>query len=156
MSHWLESGVFDQSAMAEGTQPESDLSKFNGAVWARARALFLGGDPAPDPAHPRWDDAIDYYEQRAAGSEFEWSWSGREEDLTTFTGLIDRSDRAAQAAVVVGAAIAANHLVAAVDAWLATRLRTLDGGRGLPSLSVLPRRYASGERWVIRIDWSIG
>ena len=125
MSHYLESGRFDADAAA-GIQPETDPATYNGSVWAIAQGLYLPGG-VPDPGSPEHDAALAWYEGRAAGPGYLWSWTGREADLVRFRGLISAADDARRQQSAALGVILANHLISAIDALVAARLKATTG-----------------------------
>lgn len=131
MSRYDASGAFDADPAEPGTQPEEDPSTYNGSVWELARGLYLPGGVA-DPASPLYQSAIGYYEQRAAGPQFLWSWAGSEPELDRFRRLIDAADDESRTATTALGLVLANHLVAAIDALVVARLRG-DSGATLDS-----------------------
>lgn len=128
MSQYLRSGEFDRDPAAPGVQPELDPESYNGTVWALARAIFLPGG-AGSPGTAEYDRALEYYDERAAGPDFLWSWEGEEASLERFRALIGRADDAARTARGALGAVLANHLVSAVDALVLARLHAAAGAR---------------------------
>lgn len=120
LSSWPRSGAFDGDARQTGIQPETDPDSYNGAVWGLARDLYLPEGAGPE--HPAWGRALEYYGSRAIGPAFLWDWRGREESLQRYRDLIDRSDQALRTATVALGGVVANHLFAAVDAFVSSRL----------------------------------
>ncbi|MBW3554933.1 MAG: hypothetical protein KY466_15610 [Gemmatimonadetes bacterium] len=125
MSHYVESGLFDTDPVA-GIQPEEDPTTYNGSVWEVARGIFLPGG-SPSPGSPEHAAALAWYEERAAGPGFLWSWAGREGDLDRFRALIGRADDAHRTRTTAFGVILANHLVSAIDGLVAARLRAATG-----------------------------
>jgi len=147
LSHWQRSGAFDTDLATEGIQPEGDATTYNGAIWARAVGLFLGGGVG-EPTDPGYETALGYYRDRAWGPEYLWDWSGTGDAMGEFAGLIESSDdRARQATNVLGVVIA-NHLVAAVDAYLSAR-----GSPVSVDVRAEPREARVGARWEARVRW---
>lgn len=125
MSHYLESGLYDTDPAA-GIQPEEDPTTYNGSVWEVARGIYLPGG-SPSPGTPEHADALAWYEERAAGPEFLWSWAGRDGDLERFRALIGSADDANRTRTTAFGVILANHLVSAIDGLVAGRLRAAAG-----------------------------
>lgn len=121
MSAYLASGAFDLDA-AEGVQPETDPTTWNGTVWEIARGLHLPGGVPPDPDSPEYARALDWYVGRAAGPGFLWSWAGAEVELDRFRRLIRSADDARRSQTLALGLILANHLVSAVDALIMARM----------------------------------
>ena len=120
MSHYLASGAFDADPAA-GLQPEEDPATYNGSVWSLARGIYLGG--TSDPGSPEYAAALAWYEDRAAGAGFLWTWAGRDAERARFLSLIDAADDAHRLRTTALGLVLANHLVAAVDALIASRRR---------------------------------
>ncbi len=121
MSHYAESGRYDVDGSNPGLQPESDAGTYNGQIWALALSLYAPGGSA-EPGTPGYARALDYYGAHAIGPAFIWSWTGHETELARFRGLIDDADGRARQAGLAAGLILANHLVSAVDAFLAARV----------------------------------
>lgn len=120
MASWGSSGRFDADPDVPGLQPEPDPSTFNGSVWQRARGIYSVG-PGQGPTDPAYQAAVDYYSSRAYTDDFRWDWAGDAEALERYDGLIRESDERFRQATVVFGAVMANHLVSAVDAYVAAR-----------------------------------
>ena len=120
MSSWGRSGSFDADPGAPGLQPESDPSTFNGSVWQRARGIY-SVMPGQGPADPAYRAAVDYYSSNAYADAFRWDWSGNAGALERYDELIRESDERFRQATVLFGAVIANHLVSAVDAYVAAR-----------------------------------
>lgn len=148
LTNWDRSGAYDRDPVAAGLQPENDPAAFNGSIWSRA-VLIFPPDPGASLGDPSYDNALEYYRQRAYGTEFLWDWTDTGTQ-TEYGGLIEESDdRFRQATNVLGVVIA-NHVVSAVDAFLsarglpvATETRVApflgSGGGWTASLRVTPR-----------------
>ena len=134
LTKWTRSGAFDLDGSTPGIQPELDPTTFNGSIWALARDLFLPPGTQPGDGSPAWNQAVDYYRQRAYGPEFLWDWSGQPAAQQEFSDVIEASaDRFRQATDILGAVLA-NHVVSAVDAFLSGR-----AADAVSSLRVRPR-----------------
>ena len=120
LEHWSTSGRFDSDPVRGGLQPETNAATFNGSVWALASDLFLPSGEAEGT--PAFDRALTYYEERAYPTALLWDWTGEEESLERYRGLIDDSDERLRTATVVLGAVVANHLFSAADAFVAARL----------------------------------
>lgn len=135
LTHWTQSGTFDADPAAAGVQPEMDTATYNGWVWSLAARLFLpDGTPVP-VTDPGYQSALAYYGDRAYGPEMLWDWSGAPGAQEEFSRLVDESDRRFRHATAMLGIVIANHLISAVDAYLASRgvpatgLRVLPGGQ---------------------------
>ncbi len=122
MERFVESGPFDSDAGLPGIQPPGDEGTFNGSIWALARATFLPDPQAPDPNSPEFVRALEFYQQRAVGPNFLWSWrnAGLEQDL--FRQAINDSDEAFRRARQQLGLLLANHLLSTLDAFVSHRL----------------------------------
>lgn len=127
MGKFVESGPFDTDP-GPGLAPPDDPQSFNGRIWELAQRTFF-----PDPANPppagsaEYQRALQFYEQRAIGPNFRWSWrnAGLEQDL--FRQAIRESDEAFRLASQQLGFLLANHVLSAVDAFVTHRLS--GGGR---------------------------
>ena len=122
MERFVESGPFDSDPGMAGIQPPTDEHTFNGSIWALARQTFLPDPDAPDPNSPEFARALDFYQQRAVGPNFLWSWrnAGLEQDL--FRQAITDSDEAFRRARQQLGLMLANHLLSTLDAFVSHRL----------------------------------
>jgi hypothetical protein len=148
LTKWDRSGAYDRDPVVAGLQPENDPAAFNGSIWSRA-VLIFPPDPGASLGDPSYDSALEYYQQRAYGTEFLWDWTDTGAQ-TEYGGLIEESDdRYRQATNVLGVMIA-NHVVSAVDAFLSARGLPVTtetrvspflgaGGGWTASLRVMPR-----------------
>lgn len=126
LSQWRRSGAWDSDLARPGVQPESDPATYNGSVWALAREIFgVGVDSREDS--PEYLGALDYYRQRGYGQEFLWAWQDGSGDQARFGSLIRRSDQRFRDARRALWALAANHLLSALDGFVTVRLRTRSG-----------------------------
>ena len=148
MSHYARSGQYDIDPAA-GLQPEVDPGTYNGSVWDIARGLFLPGGSG-DPGSPEHERALAWYEDRAAGPGFLWSWVGREADLGRFRGLIGAADDSRRTQSTAVGVILANHLISAIDALIAARLQATAAGAELGS-TVVPGPTGPALRVELRI-----
>ncbi len=147
LSKWERSGQFDVDAQAPGVQPESDVTAFNGRVWALATQLFFSGAAIVPVDDPRYQRALEFYRDRAFSSDFLWDWTGTGSAKEDFGALIRRSDeRFRQAKNVVGALIA-NHVLSAVDAYFSSR-----GVRAPVQARIVPELSAGRTRWLASIS----
>ena len=120
LEQWSASGRWDADQERVGLQPESDPQTFNGAIWALAMDLYFPEEDRGDTDAAA--QALEFYRERAYPSEMLWDWAAEEARLERYRELIDRSDTALRTATVVLGAVVANHLFAAVDAFVAARL----------------------------------
>lgn len=145
LTHWARSGAFDRDATTSGVQPELDVTAYNGSVWDLAARLFLSGGVGSSESDPGYPSALAYYTQKAYGPEMLWDWTGVPAAQAEFARLVDVSDsRFRQATTVLGAVIA-NHLLAAVDAYVSA------GGPPAARLRVVPGAFP-GVTWGVELS----
>lgn len=130
LQHILESGAFNRTPGATLT-PESDPATFNGAMWQLARETFWRDpDVAPDPSSPEYQRAIAFYERRAVGEAFRWSWRDAQLEQDLYRQTIDRSNDASREARQLVGLLLANHALSLVDAYISVRLRVFGDASG--------------------------
>lgn len=127
MERFVESGSYDTDPGA-AFEPESDASTYNGSVWLLARRTFWE-DPSvkPDPTSPQYWKALQFYQARAVGPNFLWSWRDHSLEHEVFRDFIRRSDNAFRRAQNQVGLLLANHVVSAVDALISARLSAAAG-----------------------------
>jgi hypothetical protein len=127
MERFPESGSYDAQPGA-GFTPEPDASTYNGSVWLLARRTYWE-DPAvpPDPTSPEYQRALQFYQSRAVGEGYRWSWHGASLEHEVFRQTIRRSDSAFRRAQNQLGLLLANHVLSAVDALIASRLAAAAG-----------------------------
>lgn len=141
---FIESGPFDTDP-GPGLVPPTDERTFNGSIWALARATFFPDpDNVPPPESVEYQRALRFYQDRAIGPNFQWSWrnAGLEQDL--FRQSIRQSDEAFRRATRQLGLLLANHLLSALDAFIGYRLSQNDRRVGL-SASVWTEPMQPGE-----------
>jgi hypothetical protein len=123
LQHILESGAFNQTPGAALT-PETDPATFNGSIWRLARETFWR-DPevAPEASSPEYQRALAFYERRAVGEAFRWSWRDAQLEQDLYRQTIDRSNDASRQARQMIGLLLANHALSLVDAYVTVRLR---------------------------------
>ena len=128
LQYVLESGAFNRTPGA-GFTPESDPSTFNGSIWLLARETFWR-DPnqAPDPSSPEFQRALAFYQQRAAGEAFLWSWRDAQLEQDLYRQTIDRSNESSRLARQMVGLLLANHALSLVDSYVSVRLRLYGDG----------------------------
>ena len=123
MERYVESGVFD-AVPGGAIDPETDSTTFNGATWLLARQTYWPDPEAPPPPDSReYARAIAFYEQRAYGPDFRWSWRDAQLEQDLFRGAIDRSNAAFRRSAQDVAVVLANHVLSTVDAYVTVRIR---------------------------------
>lgn len=154
LSNWARSGRFDTESGAEGIQPETDPTTYNGSIWMLATGIFFPAEaPEPTPGDAIYQQAMDYYVQRAYPDRFLWDWTEGSEDWARYDDTISESDDRFREATLFTGLIAANHLLSAVDAFVSARLGEVTGGALDVSTRVRPGY--SGEVRGTRVDVSL-
>lgn len=127
MEKFAESGVYDADP-GPAFVPESDARTYNGSVWLLARRTFWE-DPnvPPDPTSPQYWQALQFYQARAVGPNFQWSWRDHALEHDVFRDYIRTSDAAFRSAQNQVGLLLANHLVSVVDAVISARLSAIAG-----------------------------
>jgi len=122
MERFVESGRYDADPGAAFV-PESDPRTYNGSVWLLARRTFWEDpDAPPDPTSPPYWRAIQFYQARAVGPGFQWSWRDHSLEHEVFRETIRRSDDGFRRAQNQVGLLLANHVVSAVDALISSRI----------------------------------
>ena len=145
MSHWVESGAY--SLAGDGSiQPETDTLTYNGAMWLLARRNYLANpDSIPPPADPSYQAALAFYERRAFGAAYRWSWKDARLEMDTYAQAIRNSDNDYRDATTYLGGIVLNHLASAVDAFITLRVA---GG------SIVPHTHVGGSPPAYYFIWS--
>jgi len=127
MERFAESGSYDADS-GPAFVPEADPATYNGAVWQLARRTFWE-DPnvAPDPTSPQYWRALQFYQARAVGPNFLWSWRDHSLEHEVFRDYIKRSDTAFRRAQNQIGLLLANHVLSAVDALISARMSASTG-----------------------------
>jgi hypothetical protein len=122
MGRWVESGPYDIDP-GPALVPPTDEHTYNGRIWQLARTTYLADPNAPDPNSPEYQRALAFYESRAIGPNFRWSWrnAGLEQDL--YRQTIAASDNAFRSATAMLGLLLANHVLSSVDAFVTERLQ---------------------------------
>jgi hypothetical protein len=132
-----------------GGQPEQQAGTFNGEIWKLAQALYLPGRQPTAPGSAAYQQALQYYLQRAIPPGYAWAWGASNLEQQVFADLIGESDAAFRSATRYLGFILANHITSAVDALITARdcgswpARTCGWNRS-PSARVV----LSGWSWV--------
>ena len=122
LTDFIESGPYDTDPGPE-LVPPTDERTFNGAQWALARETFFPDPDNPPPTDsPEYQAALRFYQQRAVGPNFLWTWRNAALEQDLYSQTIRRSDEAFRRATTWLGLLLANHLVSAVDAFITTRL----------------------------------
>jgi hypothetical protein len=140
MERFAESGRYDTDP-GPAFVPENDAATYNGAVWLLARRTFWEDpDTPPDPTSSQYWRALQFYQTRAAGPDFLWSWRDHTLEHAVFRETIRHSDdgyRRAQAQIGL---LLANHVVSAVDALVSSRLAAATGRPAEMRTTLIPGR----------------
>ena len=129
MERFPESGVYDKDP-GPAFAPENDPTTYNGSMWLLARRTFWEKpDSAPDPTSPQYWRAVQFYQSRAVGPNFQWSWRNHSLEHEVFRDYIKRSDTAFRRAQSQVGLLLANHVLSAVDALISARMSAA-AGRG--------------------------
>lgn len=140
MEHYVESGVYSR-VPGSVVVPEVDETTFNGAMWLLARQTYWR-DPSAEPAHAtaEYIGAYNFYLTRAYPDDYRWSWRNAQLEQDLFRTSIRHKNEAARAARTQLALVAANHLLATVDAFVTLRLRgrATGGGAAASLVGTLP------------------
>ena len=129
MERFTESGSYDADP-GPAFVPEGDPRTYNGSVWLLARRTYWE-DPnvPPDPTSPQYWKALQFYQARAVGPNFLWSWRDHSLEHEVFRDFIKRSDTAFRRAQNQVGLLLANHVVSAVDALISARMSAAAGRR---------------------------
>jgi hypothetical protein len=122
LAFWTRSGRFDVDPTTPEVQPERDPETFNGRQWRLAADVFLGGDLDAPPGTEAYTAAIEFYRARAYEERYSWDWRDAPEEQERFVALIQDSDDRFQTASVALAAVFGNHVLSALDAFVAARV----------------------------------
>jgi len=127
MERFPESGGYDADP-GPAFVPEADPATYNGSVWLLARRTFWE-DPnvPPDPTSPQYWRALQFYQARAVGPNFLWSWRNHSLEHEVFRDYIKRSDNAFRRAQNQVGLLLANHVISAVDALISARMSAAAG-----------------------------
>jgi hypothetical protein len=132
MESFLESGRFD-AIVGGAVQPENDETTFNGAQWLLARETYWNNpDEPPAEGSPEYQRALEFYQKRAVRDEFRWSWRDAQLQQDVYRQHIASANRNYQRAINLAGAVAANHLLSMVDAYVTVRLRKIGKSSGNP------------------------
>lgn len=142
MERFVESGRYDLDP-GQAFVPESNTRTYNGAVWLLARQTFWEDpDVPPDPTSPQYWRALQFYQTRAVGPEFMWSWRDHSPEHQVFRETIRRTDVAFRRAQNQVGLLLANHIVSAVDALISARMAAAVGRPAELHTTIGPHRTA--------------
>src|SRR6266511_3698743 len=127
MERFAESGRYNTDP-GTGFAPETDARTYNGSVWLLARRTFWENpDVPPDPTSLQYVNAVVFYQTRAVGPAFQWSWRDHSLEHGVFRETIRKSDDGFRRAQNQLGLLLANHVVRAVDALISSRLAAVAG-----------------------------
>jgi hypothetical protein len=127
MERFAESGAYDADP-GSAFVPDSNPTTYNGSVWLLARRTYWEDpDVPPDPTSPQYWKALQFYQARAVGPNFQWSWRDHSLEHEVFRDYIKRSDNAFRRAQNQIGLLLANHVISAVDALISARLSAATG-----------------------------
>ena len=140
MERFAESGRYDTDT-GSAFVPENDARTYNGAVWLLARQTFWE-DPnmPPDPMSLEYWRALQFYQARAVGPDFLWSWRDHSLEHQVFRETIRRSDIAFRRAQSQIGLLLANHVLSTVDALISSRLTEAAGRSAAVRTTLIPGR----------------
>ena len=122
MERFIESGSYDLDP-GQAFVPEADPTTYNGSMWLLARRTFwTDPDVPPDPTSEEYQRALQFYNSRAVGPGYLWSWRSAGLEHDEFRQSIRRSDAAFRSAQDRVGLLLANHVLSAVDAMISSRL----------------------------------
>jgi hypothetical protein len=149
MERFTESGRYDADP-GPAFVPESDARTYNGSVWLLARRTWWSNpDVPPDPMSLQYINAVLFYQARAVGPAFQWSWRDHALEQGVFRETIRKSDDGFRQAQNQLGLLLANHVVSAVDALISSRLAA---ATGRPTTL----RTSLGPDGIARVRLSIG
>jgi hypothetical protein len=123
MEKFAASGAYDRVPGGD-VDPESDPSTYNGSIWLLARQTYWRNpDAPPAPSSPEFQSALAFYTRRAVPSDLRWSWVGAAEGFQQYRRSVAASNTAFKRAEQTAGLIIANHILSAVDAYVAVRMR---------------------------------
>ncbi|MGD0484796.1 MAG: hypothetical protein ABSB58_09135 [Gemmatimonadales bacterium] len=122
MGKYIESGVLDSNPTG-AFSPETDTTTYNGHLWQLARRTFFENpDSTPDPSSPSYTAALRFYQARGVSDVYRWSWRNARLEQDVYRASIRASDDAYRAATNYLGGVLLNHLLSAVDAFIAARI----------------------------------
>jgi hypothetical protein len=139
MERFAESGRYDADP-GSAFVPETDTHTYNGSMWLLARRTFWeNADTPPDPTSLQYQRALQFYQARAVGPGYQWSWRDHSLEHEVFRETIRRSDDGFRRAQNQVGLLLANHVVSAVDALISSRLAAAAGRPAALHTTVGPR-----------------
>lgn len=134
MEKFAASGAFDRVPGGD-VDPESDPSTYNGSIWLLARQTYWRDSDTPqDPSSPEFQSALAFYTRRAVPSDLRWSWVGAADGFQQYRRSVAASNTAFKRAEQTAGLIIANHILSAVDAYVAVRMRLSNNVAGATTL----------------------
>jgi len=141
MERFAESGSYDADP-GGAFVPDTNRQTYNGAVWLLARRTFWEDpDVPPDPTSPQYWRALQFYQARAVGPNFQWNWRDHSLEHEVYKDYIKRSDTAFRRAQNQIGLLLANHVISAVDALISARMSAA-AGRGASMRTTVTPHYS--------------
>ncbi len=130
MEKFAASGAYDRVPGGD-VDPDADPSTYNGSIWLLARQTYWR-DPStpPIPSSPEFQSALAFYTRRAVPADLQWSWVGAAEGFQQYRRSVAASNTAFKRAEQTAGLIIANHILSAVDAYVALRMRLSNNAVG--------------------------
>jgi len=123
MEKFAASGAYDRVPGGD-VDPESDPSTYNGSIWLLARQTYWRDpDSPPVPSSTEFQSALAFYTRRAVPTDLRWSWVGAADGFQQYRRSVAASNTAFKRAEQTAGLIIANHILSAVDAYVAVRMR---------------------------------
>jgi hypothetical protein len=124
------SGAYDRVPGGD-VDPESDQSTYNGSIWLLARQTYWRDPNAPPPpSSAEFKSALAFYTSRAVPADLQWSWVGAPDGFQQYRRSVAASNTAFRRAEQTAGLIIANHILSAVDAYVAVRMRFSNNAGG--------------------------
>jgi len=160
LTKWPSSGDFDDDPSLEGVQPESDPRTFNGHKWEIAKINNFSGTNGglAVPENPQEEiNALEAYKQIIYPSEYNWDWTGLEQEKQRYHELFDKSEDALRRRSTFVTILLANHLVSGLDVLIQNRInrsRYLRNARLRLHLKMDPVQGPAGRGFQPRVSVS--
>jgi hypothetical protein len=124
MEKYLESGRYSLSSTE--LLPETNDSTHNGFVWRLARENYWQNpNVAPPRGSAAYQQALEFYRQRAYGPGFQWSWRNAQLEQDLFRRSIALANDGVRRARNDLTVLIANHLLSALDAFATLRVEEI-------------------------------
>ena len=157
---WPSSGDFDDDPSLEGVQPESDPRTYNGHKWEIAKINNYSGTNGgiAVPENPQEEiNALEAYKQMVYPIEYNWDWTGLEQEKQRYHELFEKSEDALRRRSTFVTILLANHLVSGLDVLIQNRInrsRYLRSARLRLHLKMDPVQGPTGREFQPRVSVS--